>query len=51
MPDVLAPRETAVQLFNLSDTEFDYRCMKCPGVKAEHAKAFRLSFWQLFVGS
>lgn len=48
LPEVLAPRETPVQLFNLSDTEFDYRCMKCPGVKAGHAKALRLKFWQLF---
>ncbi|KAF1916479.1 P-loop containing nucleoside triphosphate hydrolase protein [Ampelomyces quisqualis] len=51
MPEVLAPRETGAQLFNLSDTEFNYRCRKCPGVRAEHAKALRLKFWQLFVES
>lgn len=48
---MLAPKETGAELLKLSDMEFDYRCMKCRGVKAREAKAFRLKFWQLFVES
>ncbi|KAF2822657.1 P-loop containing nucleoside triphosphate hydrolase protein [Ophiobolus disseminans] len=47
LPNVLAPRESGVQLLNLSSTEFEYRCQKCPGVKSAHARALRLKFWQL----
>ncbi|OAK94216.1 P-loop containing nucleoside triphosphate hydrolase protein [Phaeosphaeriaceae sp. SRC1lsM3a] len=49
LPHVLAPRETGAQLLALSDTEFEYRCQKCPGVKLAQARAFRLKLWELHV--
>ncbi|KAH7406445.1 P-loop containing nucleoside triphosphate hydrolase protein [Phaeosphaeria sp. MPI-PUGE-AT-0046c] len=49
LPHVLAPRESGAQLLRLSDTEFEYRCQKCPGVKLAHARAFRLKLWTVHV--
>jgi kinesin family member 2/24 len=47
-PDIIAPRETGAQLFNLSDTEFEYRCQKCPGVNLIQARAFRAKLWRMY---
>ncbi|CAG8953747.1 hypothetical protein HYFRA_00006637 [Hymenoscyphus fraxineus] len=51
LPNVLAPRESGAQLLNLTTTEFEYRCQKCPGVRAEQARAFRAKLWQIHIDS
>ncbi|KAJ4291140.1 hypothetical protein N0V90_010338 [Kalmusia sp. IMI 367209] len=51
LPTVVAPRESGAQLLNLSNTEIEYRCQKCPGVKYKQAKAFRTKFWQMHIDS
>jgi kinesin family protein 2/24 len=48
---VVAPRESGAQLFNVSSAEIEYRCQKCPGVKAAQAKAFRIKLWQMYIGA
>ncbi|KAF2114049.1 P-loop containing nucleoside triphosphate hydrolase protein [Lophiotrema nucula] len=49
LDSVVAPRESGAHLFNLSSTEIEYRCQKCPGVKQEQAKAFRSKLWQMYI--
>ncbi|CAG8978807.1 hypothetical protein HYALB_00012207 [Hymenoscyphus albidus] len=51
LANVLAPRESGAQLLNLTNTEFEYRCQKCPGVRAEQARAFRAKLWQMHIDS
>jgi kinesin family protein 2/24 len=51
LPHILAPRESGAQLLKLSSTAFEYRCQKCPRVKLEQAKAFRLKLWQMHIDS
>ncbi|CAI6335446.1 unnamed protein product [Periconia digitata] len=45
LPHIVASRESGAQFFNLTGTEIEYRCQKCPGVRIEHAKAFRSKIW------
>ncbi|PVH94200.1 P-loop containing nucleoside triphosphate hydrolase protein [Periconia macrospinosa] len=47
LPNIVAPRESGAQFFNLSVTELEYRCQKCPGVRRDRAKAFLAKLWQL----
>jgi kinesin family protein 2/24 len=47
--NIVAPRESGAQFFNLSSMEIEYRCRKCPGVQAEQAKAFRRKLWLMYI--
>ncbi|KAH7119891.1 P-loop containing nucleoside triphosphate hydrolase protein [Dendryphion nanum] len=49
LSNVIAPRESGAQLFQLSSVEIEYRCQKCPGVKREQAQAFRSKLWQMYI--
>ncbi|KAK3356320.1 P-loop containing nucleoside triphosphate hydrolase protein [Lasiosphaeria hispida] len=45
-PNILAPTESGAQLLRLSALEFEYRCLKNPGVTREQSEALRSKLWQ-----
>ncbi|KAK0649727.1 P-loop containing nucleoside triphosphate hydrolase protein [Cercophora newfieldiana] len=49
--DILAPTETGAEMLRMSMLEFEYRCMKSPGVTAGQAKALRSKFWKFHAES
>jgi len=51
LSNILAPEESGSQLLHLSNTDFDFRCLQCPGVTPEQALAFRSKLWQMHIDS
>ncbi|KAH7083997.1 P-loop containing nucleoside triphosphate hydrolase protein [Paraphoma chrysanthemicola] len=49
LDNIVAPRESGAKFFDLSSREIDYRCQKCPGVKAKQAQAFRAKLWEMYI--
>ncbi|KAK0716386.1 P-loop containing nucleoside triphosphate hydrolase protein [Lasiosphaeris hirsuta] len=50
-PNILAPTESGAEILRLSALEFDYRCLKNPGVTREQTEALRSKLWQLHIDS
>lgn len=48
---ILAPRESGLQLLKLPELDFEARCLKTSGVTAEQARAFRSKLWQMHIDS